>query len=130
MENTECKLRITFLSYFLIFRTGKPHAIVHESHVNNLRERMEREWNTMRWLSRPYLDKQQIKPYQEINGNFLEEIKTKKEADKLRKMPGEPKILNEKGEPSKAYANYGNLLHKSRSVEDSFQHLINRTRWD
>lgn len=45
-------------------------------------------------------------------------------------MPGDAKVLKENGNVYKPFANYGNLLHKHRTVEDSMSEFIRREKWD
>lgn len=66
----------------------------------------------------------------EKNGTFMEELERERKTAALSKMPGEKKQLNDHGDASKAYANYGNLLHEPRRVEDSLRFLIKQKRWD
>ncbi|CAD5213290.1 unnamed protein product [Bursaphelenchus xylophilus] len=110
--------------------TRKPHAIVHDSHVAIVKERLAREWEVMKMLNSPYLNKEEMKPYHEIHGTFLQEQETIKKNEAKAKMPGDPKLLLANGEARRTHANYGNLLHKDRSIEDSLCHLIRRSRWD
>ncbi|KAI6216185.1 hypothetical protein M3Y99_01834900 [Aphelenchoides fujianensis] len=110
--------------------TGRPHIPISDFRRDLLRQRFEREHQTMRWLCTPYLSKEAERPYVEKNGTFVEELERERKTAALSKMPGEQKRLNEHGDASKAFANYGNLLHEPRRVEDSLRFLIKQKRWD
>ena len=64
------------------------------------------------------------------NGNIREQVANAKKHEEQKRMPGKAKILRDNGTAYKAYANYGNLLHKHRTVEDSMFQLIRREKWD
>lgn len=99
----------------------------------------------MRWLCTPYLTKvtlslfslPQLSSFQETekeyidkHGTFLEAKRREAEHKAFSKMPGKPKAFDVHGNAIAATANYGNLLHKSRTIEDSLRMLINKNRWD
>ncbi|KAI6181315.1 hypothetical protein M3Y98_00816100 [Aphelenchoides besseyi] len=110
--------------------TGRPHIPISDYRRELLRQRFNREHQVMRWLCTPYLNKEAEQPYVEKYGKFADELKKQQKEVELAKMPGDAKLLNEHGEALKPMANYGNLLHKPRTVEDSLRCLINKNRWD
>ncbi|CAD5209723.1 unnamed protein product [Bursaphelenchus okinawaensis] len=110
--------------------TRKPYAIVHDDQVALVRQRLDREWEVMKMLNTPYLNKEQIKPYHAVHRTFVKELADEKKLAEKARMPGDPKRLLANGDADPYHANYGNLLHKSRSIEESMCHLIRRTRWD
>ena len=65
-----------------------------------------------------------------MHGTVDDQIAHQKEIEKQAKMPGEPKILNERLRVDRRRANIGNLLHSHRTVEDSMFDLLQRKRWD
>lgn len=84
----------------------------------------------MRYLASPYLEKNKEQPFIEKFGTVQEIAEKVKEEQKLSTMPGDAKAINENGDAYKLYANYGNLMHKHRTVEDSMFLVVRRQRWD
>ncbi|KAH7722646.1 hypothetical protein AAVH_09897 [Aphelenchoides avenae] len=110
--------------------TRRPHIPVTKYRVDILRERFKREWNVMRWLATPYLNEEIEKPYIEKHGDVHQQLERERERAQQARMPGDEKWIGEHGKANKRYANYGNLLHHHRTVEDSMGELIRRNRWD
>uniref|UniRef100_A0AC35FVZ9 Uncharacterized protein n=1 Tax=Panagrolaimus sp. PS1159 TaxID=55785 RepID=A0AC35FVZ9_9BILA len=110
--------------------TGRPNVPIHPGNVAILRHQMAREYEVMRHLANPYITEEKEAPYIRQNGNFNEQLANAKKIKEHQRMPGEPKYLKEDGTVYKPFGNYGNLLHKHRSVEDSMFQLIRREKWD
>ncbi|CAJ0942055.1 unnamed protein product, partial [Mesorhabditis belari] len=111
--------------------TGRPDYPVTESRKNLLRERLNREWEVMRQLTRPYVTKEaELAYFQSKNVSSLEEQRTK-EANLIeaRRMPGKVKrTIGSKNEVRRR-ANVGNLLHEHSTVEQALASLNSRSRW-
>lgn len=84
----------------------------------------------MQYLASPYLTKEKEAVYIHKFGTHEDRVNRLAEEEKQRSMPGEAKYITEHGKSAQIYGNYGNLLHKHRTVEDSMTELIRRERWD
>uniref|UniRef100_A0A7E4ZWM1 Uncharacterized protein n=1 Tax=Panagrellus redivivus TaxID=6233 RepID=A0A7E4ZWM1_PANRE len=109
--------------------TGRPHRPIHRGSVELLRSNLAREYNVMRHLANPYLNEEAEAPYVQQFGNVKEVVEKEIELKKQTRMPGDVKQVTNNTVP-KLYGNYGNLLHKHRTVEDSLFQLVRRERWD
>lgn len=110
--------------------TGRPDYPVTPYRVALLRERFEREYSVMRYLSTPYLTNDKEQPYWDKYGSPEELRLAKQKEIEQATMPGKPKRISEFKKADKKVANLGNMLHYNRTVEDSLKDLIRRNRWD
>uniref|UniRef100_A0A1I7X044 MRP-S23 domain-containing protein n=1 Tax=Heterorhabditis bacteriophora TaxID=37862 RepID=A0A1I7X044_HETBA len=113
-------------------QTGRPDLPVAPNHVKVLRERLQREFEVMKLLTKPYISADVEKEYfTSLNVSGLDD-KRQKENDKLdaQRMPGKAKRTEGSKQAVRRRANIGNLLHSHITVEESLASLINRNRWD
>jgi len=108
----------------------KPDYPVSQARVARLKVAFEREYQVMRCLATPYCTRAQEEPYLAKYGSPEEQLAKKVAEEQQLKMPNKPKVVTGRTDYDKWRGNIGNLLHKDRTVEDSMQHLIRRTRYD
>uniref|UniRef100_A0A0K0G134 ATP synthase subunit d, mitochondrial n=1 Tax=Strongyloides venezuelensis TaxID=75913 RepID=A0A0K0G134_STRVS len=110
--------------------TGRPHFPISSYKVGLLRERFEREYNVMRYLSTPYLTSDKEQFFWEKYGSPEKLRLAEQKKIEQSTMPGKAKRISEFKNADKRVANIGNMLHYNRTVEDSMKDLIRRNRWD
>uniref|UniRef100_A0A0N4ZPM8 39S ribosomal protein L52, mitochondrial n=1 Tax=Parastrongyloides trichosuri TaxID=131310 RepID=A0A0N4ZPM8_PARTI len=110
--------------------TGRPNLPISGYKVQLLRERFDREYNVMRYLSTPYLTNDKEEAYWKIYGSPEKMRSEALKKEEQGTMPGKAKRISDFKLADKRVANIGNMLHHTRTVEDSLKGLIRRNRWD
>uniref|UniRef100_A0A0R3S574 39S ribosomal protein L59, mitochondrial n=1 Tax=Elaeophora elaphi TaxID=1147741 RepID=A0A0R3S574_9BILA len=110
---------------------GKPDYPISGNAIRQLQDKMKLEYEVMKCLATPYLNKEMEDEYIKKYGTPTEEQEKELLEMEQRRMPGKPKKrIVGSGKVLKARANVGNLLHEHRTIESSLKELIVRQRWD
>ncbi|VDM22202.1 unnamed protein product [Wuchereria bancrofti] len=110
---------------------GRPDYPISGNAIRQLQDKMKIEYEVMKCLATPYLNKEMEHEYIKKYGTCAEQREKEFLEMEQRRMPGKPKKrIVGSGEVLKAKANIGNLLHEHRTIESSLKELIVRQRWD
>ncbi|VDK87077.1 unnamed protein product [Litomosoides sigmodontis] len=110
---------------------GLPDYPISSNAIRQLQDKLKLEYEVMKCLATPYLNKEMEYEYVKKYGTSAEQRAKELLETKQRRMPGEPKKrIVGSGKVLKARANVGNLLHEHRTIENTLKELIIRQRWD